>query len=426
MANKFDRYTPTQSPTQIAEAQRKAVQAEKQAVAPRPLEKTPGSGQLTPNTYALPAVPRPSQLPQRTASATSGATGVANPPPVGNQAPQRVTTVQLGSAARNPYGFASGRGTTADAERWQQQNGGSISTRTITAREQAMAGKNPAERNYDALFMTPAEVAERDYNKRDQDNYRIEQQYGTKTRKADYSKAFSADPLAPNYSPTKAAMGQQREPAMVASGSGANQFPNFDAKPSELTEVDVRTGILTPHNAPGSAIPTAAKPFQYAAQPTQENQNWRQVLTNKHPNIGIAGSPENEAFVAAFKQHGDPNRAMETADQLFEQASAKKIAEAEGAGATEFASPSTEADAFAGDEASTAAAPVAGTPKVNVYSPVSDPANEAAWKRREAAMKAKADAETAAYNPSQPYSDTLKKGGNAVLDYVARHSNPYR
>jgi len=336
MANQFDRYAPTKTPTQIAREQRKAIQAEKRAVAPKQAQNQPGSGQLTPNTYAMPAVPRPSQLPQRTAPAAGGVTSVANPPPTGNLAPQRVTTVQLGSTARNPYDFASGRGTTADAERWQKQNGGSISSRIYTPTS-SNAPTPGREAMLDAA-MSPEMQAQKAQQTASNDMMRIEQQYGTTTT-------------------------QQRRPATTASESGAGRFPRGNAQSPGM----IATSTTVDSQEPGSA--TSAKPFQYAAQPTQENQNWRQTLLSKHPKIGIAGSPENEAFVAAFKQHGDPNRAMETADQLFEQASAKKIAAAEGAGATEFAPLSTEADTFAGDEQNGG-----GTPEMqaalNIYSPV--------------------------------------------------------
>lgn len=282
---------------------------------PPGLQNQPGSGQLTPNVYAMPAVPRAWQLPQRTASATSGPIGVANPPPVGNQASQRVTTVQLGSTARNPYDFASGRGTPEDYMRWEKANRGSISTRTITAQEQAMAGKKPAERNYDQLFMTPAEIAERDYNQRDQENYRIEQKYGTKefqprpasqpllapNKTPDFSKVSSADPFAENYSPTEAALGDR-----------AGKFSSAG--------LDVNTGINTPHNAPWRAESQAQNGYKPVQWGPAKNPEWRTELRQKHKWIDDVNDERQKQFVAMMRQNPDPNSAMEGADAIAAQA----------------------------------------------------------------------------------------------------------
>jgi len=218
----------------------------------------------------------------------------ANPPPVGNQYDARIA----GAYAASPAQYVDPRDKSASGNAIRASNAHReemIARGTPkSARDQAiMQGRTPAaEPNYDALLMTPAEIAERDYNKRDQENYRIEQQYG-----AEFPQ-------------------QQRRPATTASESGAGRFPRGNAKLPELTDEVIKTGIYTPHNAPGSAIPEPFKPYQYTAKPTEENQNWRQDLVKAYPKIGIAGSPENEAFVKAFKLHGDPNRAMETANRL--------------------------------------------------------------------------------------------------------------
>lgn len=240
----------------------------------------------------------------------------ANVPPVGNQYDARIA----GAYAASPAQYVDPRNQSAEGKAIRARNAHReemIARGTPqSARDQAiMQGRTPAaEPNYDALFMTPAEIAERDYNKRDQENYRIEQQYGTKelqarptpepllapNAKPNFSTAFSVDPFAKNYSPTKAALGEK-----------TGKF--------SLVGIDVNTGINTPHNAPGSAIPKPPepfKPYQYSAKPTEENQNWRQDLVKTYPKIGIAGSPENAAFVKAFKLHGDPNLAMETANRL--------------------------------------------------------------------------------------------------------------
>ena len=280
-------------------AERKAKDKEARIAAaklgnPPGLQNQPGSGQLTPNTYAMPAVPRAWQLPQRTASATSGPIGGANPPPVGNQASQRVTTVQLGSTARNPYDFASGRGTPEDYMRWEKANRGSIGTRTITAQEQAMAGKKPAERNYDQLFMTPAEIAERDYNQRDQENYRIEQKYG-----AEFS--------------------EQRRPPTTASESGAGRFPRGKAKVPEFLD-PVNTGINTPHNAPWRAESQAQNGYKPVQWSEAKNPEWRTELRQKHKWVDDVNDERQKQFVAMMRQNPDPNSAMEGADAIAAQA----------------------------------------------------------------------------------------------------------
>lgn len=237
----------------------------------------------------------PPQLPdRRNAQSTMDAPidVYANPPPVGNQYNARMA----GAFAASPAQYVDPRNKSAEgnAIRARNQYREEVIARgtPLSARDQAIRqGRTPAaEPNYDALFMTPAEIAERDYNQRDQENYRIEQKYG-----AEFS--------------------EQRRPPTTASESGAGRFPRGNAKVPEFLD-PVKTGIYTPHNAPGRAIPEAVKPYQYTEQPRKENENWRKDVLKTYPKIGIAGSKENAAFVEAFKLHGDPNRAMETADRL--------------------------------------------------------------------------------------------------------------
>lgn len=239
----------------------------------------------------------PSQLPdRRNAQSTMDAPidVYANPPPVGNQYNARMA----GAYAASPpeYVHPQNKSAAGNAIRARNQHREEVIARgtqkPLSARDQAIRqGRTPAaEPNYDALFMTPAEIAERDYNQRDQENYRIEQKYG-----AEFS--------------------EQRRPPTTASESGAGRFPRGNAKVPEFLD-PVKTGINTPHNAPGGAIPKPFEPYQYTAQPRKENENWRKDVLEAYPRIGIAGSKENAAFVEAFKLHGDPNLAMQTANRL--------------------------------------------------------------------------------------------------------------
>jgi len=109
--------------------------------------------------------------------------------------------------------------------------------------------------NYDAMLMTPAEIEQRDYNKRDQENYRIEQQYGSDK-------------------------GQARYLSQIREGAGSSFTPD-QAKMS---------GVLTPHNAPGS----------YSGEGAQINApQWQQDLTVKFPELGRAGTA-NDKFESEF------------------------------------------------------------------------------------------------------------------------------
>jgi len=113
-----------------------------------------------------------------------------------------------------------------------------------------------AKRNYDATLMTPAEIEQKDYNKREQENYRIEQQYGSDKGQARY-------------------LSQIREQAR-------SSFTPDQAKMS---------GVLTPHNAPGS----------YSGEGSQSNApQWQQNLTKQYPELGIEGSSANDKFNSEF------------------------------------------------------------------------------------------------------------------------------
>jgi hypothetical protein len=50
--------------------------------------------------------------------------------------------------------------------------------------------------------------------------------------------------------------------------------------------------------------------------PSEPPLNWQQAIIDKYPNIGVAGTAENAAFVAEFKRRGTPETAMQIADEL--------------------------------------------------------------------------------------------------------------
>jgi len=130
---------------------------------------------------------------------------------------------------------------------------------------------NAAKPNYDPLLMTPAEIDEKDYNKREQENYRIEQQYGSDR-------------------------GQARYLSQIREAKGSSFTPD-QAKMS---------GILTPHNAPGS----------YSGEEAQSNApQWQQNLTKQYPGLGIEGSSANDKFKSEFT----PSMSKAEVDALAER-----------------------------------------------------------------------------------------------------------
>lgn len=267
MANQFYRYEPTQNPRAAANAKdREARIAAAKLRNPAGPQNQPGSGQLTPNTYAMPAAPRPSQLPQRTAPAASGTAGVTNPPPAGNLAPQTFTQITLASRARNPYDFASGRGTTADAERWQRNNSGSIRSQV-----------------YNPRTWTP------------------QIQPGTETNLQSPEIQRELDAAAGDDVGTTNQMRAEIAKAQGTEGRTKTQYGTVQVK-----------GMVPKAEAVVSAGATQAAPAA----------NWQQSVMQKHEAIGQAGSPENAAYVAAYKakkatgENFDPSA---LADEVMQQ-----------------------------------------------------------------------------------------------------------
>lgn len=128
-----------------------------------------------------------------------------------------------------------------------------------------------AKPNYDPLLMTPAEIDEKDYNKREQESYRIEQQYGS----------------------DKGGAGMIKRDR---SYRGLPELPPDQAKMS---------GIYTPHNAPGS----------YSGPEAQSTApKWQQDLTVKFPELGREGTANDK-----FKSEFTPSMSKAEVDALAER-----------------------------------------------------------------------------------------------------------
>ena len=156
----------------------------------------------------------------------------------------------------------------------------------ITSKDSQMAKLNPAQLvrsmrsmnlnaakpNYDPLLMTPAEIDEKDYNKQEQEMYRIEQKYGSDK-----------------------------------GGSGIlkrdRSFRGLPELPPDQAEM---SGIYTPSNAPGS----------YTGPEAQSSApKWQQDLTKKYPELGVEGSTANQYFTTGFK----PTMSKAEVDELAER-----------------------------------------------------------------------------------------------------------
>jgi len=225
----------------------------------------PGSGQLTPDIYALPNAPRPSRLPQRTAPAASGATGVANPPPTGNLAPRTFTQITLPSRARNPYDLASGRGTTADAERWQRNNSGSIRSQV--------------------------------YNPR---TWTSQIQPGTETNLQGPEIQRELDAAAGDDVGTTGQMRAEIAKSQGTEGRTKTQYGTVQVK-----------GMVPKAEAVASSGATQAAPAA----------DWQQSVIQRHAAIGRKG-PENDAYVAAYrakKAAGEDFDPVALADEIMQQ-----------------------------------------------------------------------------------------------------------
>jgi hypothetical protein len=130
---------------------------------------------------------------------------------------------------------------------------------------------NAAKPNYDPLLMTPAEIDEKDYNKRAQEMVRIEQQYGSDKGGAGKIKRLRSYLGLPELPPDQAEM----------------------------------SGIYTPSNAPGS----------YTGPEAQSTApKWQQDLTVKFPELGREGAANDK-----FKSEFTPSMSKAEVDALAER-----------------------------------------------------------------------------------------------------------
>ena len=131
---------------------------------------------------------------------------------------------------------------------------------------------NAAKPNYDPLLMTPAEIDEKDYNKREQEMYRIEQKYGSDKGGSGILKRDRSYQGLPELPPDQAQM----------------------------------SGIYTPSNAPGSYTGPGAQ---------SSAPKWQQDLTQKYPELSVKESTENQNFITGF----NPTMSKAEVDELAER-----------------------------------------------------------------------------------------------------------
>jgi hypothetical protein len=112
-------------------------------------------------------------------------------------------------------------------------------------------------------------------------------------------------------------------------GAWNHLFPNAPgtAKPIAWNAGN-RPATSYPAPAPQAPQASAAPNPQYLTPGTQApkihaaaqvSPSWQQDIIAAHPNIGVAGTPENQAFVSAFNTHGAPERGMQTAQEVMKQ-----------------------------------------------------------------------------------------------------------
>jgi len=91
--------------------------------------------------------------------------------------------------------------------------------------------------------------------------------------------------------------------------------------------------------------------------------DWQQQIVQKHPDIGIAGTPANLAFVEAFKGHNDWRKASADADNIMARIAATNGAQQDAANLTRKAPGagrnSPIGDVYADDTALSLPAPAA-------------------------------------------------------------------
>lgn len=96
-----------------------------------------------------------------------------------------------------------------------------------------------------------------------------------------------------------------RTPGMPAYGTGTGDASAGATPASGSSSVPQGSAIAPVNGAPQG--PTTSG----------DTVDWQGEVMKRYPRIGVAGSPENAAFVDAFKQHNDPTRGMATAHAVM-------------------------------------------------------------------------------------------------------------
>lgn len=109
--------------------------------------------------------------------------------------------------------------------------------------------------------------------------------------------------------------------------------PNSPAAKATIAAANTGQTVQTPYG-PVSSAPPAAQGPNLAGAPGAAN--WQQQIVNAHPQIGVAGSPENKAFVAAYKQQypngGQPTDHMKLAGDVMSDIADQKAKDASESG----------------------------------------------------------------------------------------------
>lgn len=121
------------------------------------------------------------------------------------------------------------------------------------------------------------------------------------------------------------------KPAPAAPQTADQQFRSeFASRKSPTAPVTAPRPLTPPpssaiaHNEPNRIDPLAPVRTEYGTvtpihRAPSISPNWQAEIIKAHPQIGIKGTPENTAFVAAFNQHGAPERGMSTAQEVMQQ-----------------------------------------------------------------------------------------------------------
>lgn len=119
---------------------------------------------------------------------------------------------------------------------------------------------------------------------------------------------------------THGAVGAQ---GLTNSAAWNGLFPNAPGAAPQPTSVSPHASVGAVNDQPQAPNAGGSITTQYGTASVQRaapaSPNWQADIIAAHPAIGVAGSPENKAFVTAFNQHGAPERGMQTAAQVMNQ-----------------------------------------------------------------------------------------------------------